>query len=399
MAKIKNSELNQGLNFGLDPEALDFSQDMWSWKGDIPSYAIQSDGFSYDIPDENENDKNAISLGLLGMIVIVYNTKSAKIREEDVQPPFREVIAVRNWHTLGEKEANQLGKTVVIKLADAESSGDVFDLASFAPLEIKRVLLKKLFVIARHRLKPEYREEAERRITEDIVPMIFANPELELALLTGLIVKPKAAEPVSAAESVSEPVSHELPAVEETPFISDYDEPISIPDRDAESELKAEMHRLNRAVPKAEVEEVPEEEDDYIPFSDMENELKAQEESRQAPPQVPEKPQPASSGAGERIGAPHFQPSQPWPQPPSQPAKAQVPPPVMPNVMRPPQVGQGVPPAIPYPPTEQPAPYNPQSQYPAPPFPPYPSAPYPQYGNNDPVPPDLEQTQPRKPAA
>ena len=165
MAKIKNSELNQGLNFGLDPEALDFSQDMWSWKGEIPSYAIQSDGLSYDVPDENENDKNAIALGLLGMIIIVYNTKSAKIREEDVQPPFKDVIAVRNWHTLNEKDANQFAKNVVVKLASAETSGDVFELASYAPLEIKRALLKKLFVIARHRLKPEYREEAERRIT------------------------------------------------------------------------------------------------------------------------------------------------------------------------------------------------------------------------------------------
>lgn len=390
MAKIKKSELNQGLNFGLDPEALDFSQDMWSWKGEIPSYAIQSDGLSYDVLDENENDKNAISLGLLGMIIIVYNTKSAKIREEEVQPPFKEVISVRNWHSINEKDANQLAKNAVLKLASAETSGDVFELASYAPLEIKRALLKKLFVIARHRLKPEYREEAERRIIEDIVPMVFASPELELALLTGLIVKPKASEDAAPAVETPAPVEEPLLTEEETSIVSDYDEAPVIPERDAEKELKSEISRLNRAVPKAEIEEEEEEEeeDDYIPFSDMENELNRQQDPHAAAP-APAHPEIKR----ERIGDPHYQPGQPAPQPPSQPQKAQVPPPPMnPNFVRPPQFT----PEPPYPPMGQP--YHPTSQYPPAPYPPFPAAPYNPYGRNEPTPPDIEHTQPRNPA-
>ena len=353
MAKFKKGGLNQGQNFGLDPEALDFSQDMWSWKGEIPSYAIQSDGLSYDILDENENDKNAISLGLLGMIIIVYNTKSAKIREEDVQPPFQEVISVRNWHMISEKDANRLAKNAVMKLASAETSGDVFELASYAPLEIKRALLRKLFVIARHRLKPEYREEAERRITEDIVPMIFASPELELALLTGLIVKPKASEAAATVVESPKPVVEPLLKEEETSIASDYEEAPVIPERDAEKELQSEISRLNRAVPKVEVEKVveEEEEDDYIPFSDMENELNQQQNPHAATPAPMQPPEVKP----ERIGDPHYQPSQPVPQPPSQPQKAQVPPPPMnPNVARPPQYMPGPP----YPPMGQPYPPN-----------------------------------------
>mgnify|MGYP000987937953 CR=1 FL=1 len=61
--KEKNNSFSQGANFGIDPDALDFSQDLWSWRGETPKYAIQSDGFSYDVIDEDENDRNAISLG------------------------------------------------------------------------------------------------------------------------------------------------------------------------------------------------------------------------------------------------------------------------------------------------------------------------------------------------
>jgi hypothetical protein len=278
-----------------------------------------------------------------------------------------------------------------MKLASAETSSDVFELASYAPLEIKRALLRKLFVIARHRLKPEYREEAERRITEDIVPMIFASPELELALLTGLIVKPKASEAAATVVESPKPVVEPLLKEEETSIASDYEEAPVIPERDAEKELQSEISRLNRAVPKVEVEKVveEEEEDDYIPFSDMENELNQQQDphaSAPAPMQPEAKP--------ERIGDPHYQPSQPSPQPPSQPQKAQVPPPPMnPNVARPPQYMPGPP----YPPMGQP--YPPNIQYPQAPYPPFPAAPYSPYGKNEPTPPDIEHTQPRKPAA
>ena len=181
------------------PEVVDFSNDTWSFKGDAPVYQIQSDGFSYDVVDSDGNDKNAISLGIAGMLVIVLNAKSPKIKEAELLPHFGKVIKTRNWHSMTVKEANFLVQTAIKKLTTSATSGDVFDLASYAPLEIKRVLLKTLFTISRTQMKPEFREEAEHRIIDDIVPEIFANPEYELALLTGLIVKPdKQAEPVSS---------------------------------------------------------------------------------------------------------------------------------------------------------------------------------------------------------
>ena len=179
------------------PEVVDFTNDTWSFKGEAPVYQIQSDGFSYDIADSDGNDKNAISLGLAGMLVIVLNAKSPKIREDELLPHFGKVIKTRNWHSMSVKEANFLVQTAIKKLTASATSGDVFDLASYAPLEVKRVLLKTLFTISRTQMKPEFKEEAEHRIIDDIVPEIFANPEYELALLTGLIVKPdkQAAEP------------------------------------------------------------------------------------------------------------------------------------------------------------------------------------------------------------
>ena len=181
------------------PEVVDFSNDTWSYKGNPPDYQIQSDGFTYDILDADSNDKNAISLGLSGMLVIVLNAKSPKIKEDEILPPFGKVIKTRNWHSMTVKEANFLVQTAIKKLTNSATSGDVFDLASYAPLEIKRVLLKTLFTISRMQLPPECREEAEHRIIDEIVPDIFANPDYELALLTGLIVKPdeKPAQPAS----------------------------------------------------------------------------------------------------------------------------------------------------------------------------------------------------------
>ncbi len=181
------------------PEVVDFSNDVWSYKGNPPDYQIQSDGFTYDILDADSNDKNAISLGLSGMLVIVLNAKSPKIKEDEILPPFGKVIKTRNWHSMTVKEANFLVQTAIKKLTNSATSGDVFDLASYAPLEIKRVLLKTLFTISRMQLPPECREEAEHRIIDEIVPDIFANPDYELALLTGLIVKPdeKPAQPAS----------------------------------------------------------------------------------------------------------------------------------------------------------------------------------------------------------
>ena len=184
------------------PEVVDFSNDTWSYKGEPPSYQIQSDGFSYDVVDADGNDKNAISLGISGMLVIVLNAKSPKIREDEILPPFGKIIKTRNWHSMTVKEANFLVQTAIKKLSSSAMSGDVFDLASYAPLEIKRVLLKTLFTIARMQMKPEFREEAEHRIIDDIVPEIFAHPDYELAQLTGLIVKPDPAE--------SEPVSKKI---------------------------------------------------------------------------------------------------------------------------------------------------------------------------------------------
>ncbi len=172
------------------PEMLDFSNDTWSYKGEAPEYKLQADGFSYDIIDADGNDRNAISLGIAGMIIIVLNAKSPKIKEDELLPRFGEVIKTRGWHSMTVKEANFLSETAIKKLASA-NSGDVFDLASYAPVEVKRALLKTLFKLSRIELKPEFREEAEHRILDDIVPEIFANPDYELAMLTGLIIKPE----------------------------------------------------------------------------------------------------------------------------------------------------------------------------------------------------------------
>ena len=181
------------------PEVVDFSNDTWSYKGNPPEYQIQSDGFTYDVVDADGNDKNAITLGLSGMLVIVLNAKGPKIKEDELLPYLSKVIKTRNWHSMTVKEANFLVQTAIKKLTNSATSGDVFDLASYAPLEVKRVLLKMLFTLSRIQLPPEFREEAEHRVIDDIVPDIFANPDYELALLTGLIVKPdeKAVEPVS----------------------------------------------------------------------------------------------------------------------------------------------------------------------------------------------------------
>ena len=195
------------------PEVVDFSNDTWSYKGNPPEYQIQSDGFTYDITDVDGNDKNAISLGISGMLVIVLNAKSPKIKEDEILPPFGKVIKTRNWHTMTVKEANFLVQTAIKKLTNSATSGDVFDLASYAPLEVKRVLLKELFTISRMKLPPEFREEAEHRIIDDIVPDIFANPDYELALLTGLIVKPdeKSQERNSAKLETNPVIEDDLP--------------------------------------------------------------------------------------------------------------------------------------------------------------------------------------------
>lgn len=425
--KKQMNSIGSGLNFGVDPEALDFSQDTWSWKGDIPNHPIQSDGFSYDIVDENEIDRNAISLGIIGMIIIVYNAKSAKIKEEDVLPAFREVIGTRNWNTISEKEANQMAKTAISKLVDEETSGDVFDLASYAPLEIKRVLLRKLFVIARYRLDPEYRTEAERRITEDIVPSIFADPQIELALLTGLIVKPKPKQEDKYTRQEEKAEESESGPSEEISETKGEEEPI-IPDRDAEEALQERLKTLSKDQPvkKAKKEkpttEKPEEE--YIPFSDMEKEL-AGSSSPAA--------EPFNDGFDE-FNKPPIAPAEKIPavktgSQTQQPKPSQVPPPPMPNIPRPPippmpgtsQYPQTRPESSGYPSYPQPGesrsgypaqpgpgtfPYPPQPQQPptrgAYPPPPY-HAPYPQ-GNEMPPqqppytePPAIEHTQPRKP--
>lgn len=425
--KKQMNSIGSGLNFGVDPEALDFSQDTWSWKGDIPNHPIQSDGFSYDIVDENEIDRNAISLGIIGMIIIVYNAKSAKIKEEDVLPAFREVIGTRNWNTISEKEANQMAKTAISKLVDEETSGDVFDLASYAPLEIKRVLLRKLFVIARYRLDPEYRTEAERRITEDIVPSIFADPQIELALLTGLIVKPKPKQEDKYTRQEEKAEESESVPSEEVPEIKGEEELI-IPDRDAEEALQERLKKLSKDQPvkKAKKEkpttEKPEEE--YIPFSDMEKEL-AGSSSPAA--------EPFNDGFDE-FNKPPIAPAEKIPavktgSQTQQPKPSQVPPPPMPNIPRPPippvpgtsHYPQTRPESSGYPSYPQPGesrsgypaqsgpgtfPYPPQPQQPptrgAYPPPPY-HAPYPQ-GNEMPPqqppytePPAIEHTQPRKP--
>ena len=172
------------------PEALDFSNDTWSYKGEPPEYKLQADGFSYDVIDADGNDRNAISLGIAGMVIIVLNAKSPKIREDELLPRFGDVIKTRGWHSMTVKEANFLCETAIKKLS-SPNSGDVFDLASYAPVEVKRTLLKTLFKLSRIELKQEFREEAEHRILDDIVPEIFAHPDYELALLTGLVIKPE----------------------------------------------------------------------------------------------------------------------------------------------------------------------------------------------------------------
>ncbi len=207
------------------PEVVDFSNDTWSYKGNPPVYQIQSDGFTYDIVDSDGNDKNAISLGLAGMLVIVLNAKSPKIKEDELLPQFGKVIKTRNWHSMTVKEANFLVQTAIKKLTNSSTSGDVFDLASYAPLEVKRVLLKTLFTMSRMQLPSEFREEAEHRIIDDIVPDIFASPDYELALLTGLIVK--------AEDKSSEAVSSKI---ETTPIIEN-DLPYSFPAKEDSPEI------------------------------------------------------------------------------------------------------------------------------------------------------------------
>ncbi len=203
----KNNFKGSAVNFGPTSEILDFTDDSWSYKGNPPVYPIQTDGYSYDVKDENGNDKNAISLGLMGMIIVVFNAQSPKIKETDVSPVFKQVIATRSWNAATDKQINFFAQTAIKKLKTSQTSSDVFELASYAPLEIKRSLLKKLFIIARYRITPEYKEEGERRIVEDIVPGIFEAPDYELALLTGLIVAPKE--------------EHEDHAVQLNPLITD----------------------------------------------------------------------------------------------------------------------------------------------------------------------------------
>ncbi len=413
--KNQINSLSQGMNFGIDPEALDFSQDTWAWKGDAPSYPIQSDGFSYDLIDENEIERNAISLGILGMIIIVFNAKSAKIKEEDVQPVFKEVIGTRNWNTIPLKDANKMAKTVVGKLVDESTSDDVFDLASFAPLEIKRALLRKLFGVARKRLAPEYRAEAERRILEDIVPSIFADPEFELALLTGLIMKPKTEEPEKTAAAASEPVPAAIvePAAEtvEADAVLYDEEELVVPDRDAEKALREHLETLSTVVPpKPEIQ--PEPEDDYVPFSDMEKAMAQTDLPEQLPTAAPAVKAEAPVSAVPPIYSapvPAQQPRTVDPAviPPAYAAPAPAgsrpvvpPPPAMGNVAKPPVAPQsgypGTSPQTGYPayPVPQPPPYG---AYPAAPqVPPREeSAGYPPMEE----PPAIEHTQPRKPRA
>ncbi len=197
------------------PEMLDFSNDTWSYKGEAPEYKLQADGFSYDIIDADGNDRNAISLGIAGMIIIVLNAKSPKIKEDELLPRFGEVIKTRGWHSMTVKEANFLSETAIKKLASA-NSGDVFDLASYAPVEVKRALLKTLFKLSRIEMKPEFREEAEHRILDDIVPEIFAHPDYELAMLTGLIIKPENVKKEEAKPIKSAVISEAEPSEEES---------------------------------------------------------------------------------------------------------------------------------------------------------------------------------------
>lgn len=304
----KNNPMNK--RQPADAELVDFTNDPWSWKGKAPIYPITAEGFTFDIEDENGLDRKAISLGILGMIIIVFNAKSATIREEEVLPVFFDVIATRSWLTIPKKEAGILAKTAIAKLTDEESSGDVFDLCSFAPLEVKRSLLRSLFAVARLRLKPEFRQEAESRILEDIVPNIFDDPAFELANLTGNIIREKAedeklSEP-PASQEVEESYSAQ-PYEQEEPDIVTQVQNSDI-QQDAEVALRAHLEQLTRAVP--DLPPLPPEpiEDDYVPFSDMEADeefsalmAKKRLTRSAAQPQAPAEEPPSSS---EEIPAP-----------------------------------------------------------------------------------------------
>lgn len=298
-----NPNKNRGGKPAVENELLDFSNDPWSWKGKAPSYPITPDGLTFDIDNENGLDRKAVSLGILGMVIIVFNAKSATIREEEVLPVFFEVIGTRNWLTLTKKEAGISAKTVIGKLTDAELSGDVFDLCSFAPLEIKRALIRMLFKVARLRFKPEFREEAETRIVEDIVPSIFADPAYELALLTGNIIREDssseselpsqsvaATEPFNSYESPAVPeaapeVAAVIPENTESKEATPEPQQAVVPDRDAEEALRERMEQLTKAVPNLPPRPVEKHEDDYVPFSDMENDLEFKSAKAPAPVQ------------------------------------------------------------------------------------------------------------------
>lgn len=321
MAKV-NPNINRRGKPAVESELLDFSNDPWSWKGKAPSYPITPDGFTFDIDNENGLDRKAISLGILGMVIIVFNAKSATIREEEVLPVFFEVIGTRSWLTLTRKEAGISAKTVISKLTDAESSGDVFDLCSFAPLEIKRALIRMLFKVARLRFKPEFKEEAETRIIEDIVPSIFEDPAYELALLTGNIIReesssepelpPQTVAPTDSfnpydAPTIPEIAAAAVPAAQEQEE-STQAEPQTVSDRDAEEALRERMEQLTKAVPNLPPRPVETHEDDYVPFSDMENDPEFHAAKAAAPvqpsPQHAEAPVPAPAQPAAPVSAP-----------------------------------------------------------------------------------------------
>lgn len=267
----KNNPMNKrSASQASEIELVDFTNDPWSWKGKAPIYPITPEGFTFDIEDENGLDRKAISLGILGMIIIVFNAKSATIREEEVLPIFFDVIATRSWLTIPKKEAGALAKTAIAKLTDGDSSGDVFDLCSFAPLEVKRSLLRSLFAVARLKLKPEFKQEAENRILGDIVPNIFDDPAFELATLTGNIIREKVEEEKRQEPTLSvEPEETYEPSAEEEPDIVTRVQASEI-HQDAEVALRAHLEQLTKAVP--DLPPLPPEpiEDDYVPFSDME---------------------------------------------------------------------------------------------------------------------------------
>lgn len=266
-----NPNPKRPINQAGSSELVDFSADAWSWKGKAPIYPISPEGFSFDIENENGLDRKAISLGIIGMIIIVYNAKSATIREEEILPVFFEVIATRSWLTMTKREAGTLAKSVILKLTDPEASGDVFDLCSYAPLEVKRSLLRALFAVARIRLKENFRAEAETRILEDIVPNIFENPEFELANLTGNIIREKAENAPDETPAAHERTDEVIEAAPEPePDIVSQVRAQEF-NRDAETALREHLDQLTKAVP--DLPPLPEEpEDSYVPFSDMEAE-------------------------------------------------------------------------------------------------------------------------------